>query len=130
MTAPSVLGAPHKTLVLGASPNPSRYAYLATLMLRERGHEVVALGLKPGRVGDVEIETDKQAVENQGIHTVTLYVGADRQQPFEDWLVALRPRRVIFNPGTENPALIRRLADAGVEPVVACTLVMLRTHQY
>lgn len=130
MSAPSILGAPHKTLVLGASTNPARYAYIATLMLREEGHEVVALGLKPGQVGDVQIETDKHAVENQAIHTVTLYVGADRQQPFEDWLVSLRPRRVIFNPGTENPVLIRRLAETGIEPVVACTLVMLRTHQY
>lgn len=117
-----------KTLVVGASEKPERYANMAVRMLREHGHEVVAIGLREGSIGDVAIQTGKPQLE--GIDTVTLYVGPQRQEPFMDYVAGLKPRRVIFNPGTENQVFQAKLSEAGIEPVEACTLVMLRTSQW
>ncbi len=131
MNQPSVSPALASTLVLGASTNPSRYANIAIHMLRDYGHPVVALGSSPGMVEGIPIQTSVEELDpTQPIDTVTLYLGVPRQAPLEDWLLKLKPRRVIFNPGTENPAFIQRLREAGIEPVIACTLVMLRTQQY
>ena len=117
-----------KTLVIGASENPERYSNMAVRMLREYGHEAVALGLREGRISDVDIQTGRPGFG--GIDTVTLYIGPQRQDEFFDYVIGLKPRRVIFNPGTENPVFQAKLADAGIEPVEACTLVMLRTGQW
>lgn len=117
-----------KTLVIGASTQPDRYANHAIRLLREKGLETIALGVRPGTVGDVEIRTDLPMVE--GTDTVTLYIRPDRQLPYYDYLLAIRPRRVIFNPGTENPDLAKRLSAAGIEVSEACTLVLLSTGQY
>lgn len=117
-----------KTLVIGASEKEDRYSNKAVRMLRNHGHQVVAIGLRPGLIVDVPIETGMP--RHAGIDTVTLYVGPQRQDDLVPYVLGLRPRRVIFNPGTENPAFQESLRAAGIEPVEGCTLVMLSTDQY
>lgn len=117
-----------KTLVIGASVNPERYSFKAINMLREYGHKVVAVGLKTGQVLDVEIETGKPYFS--AIDTVTLYINPSRQPDFYDYILGLKPRRVIFNPGTENPDFYPLLKTAGIVFEEACTLVLLRTEQF
>lgn len=117
-----------KTLVIGASTNPVRYSYLAIQSLRKHGNDVVALAKKAGKVFDVEIQTEFPV--NDDFNTVTLYVGPQRQPEYYNKLLALNPKRVIFNPGTENEELSEMLEEKGIETIVACTLVMLSTGQY
>lgn len=117
-----------KTLVLGASDNPSRYSYLAMKKLMAYGHEVVGIGKKPGKVGDVEIGTEQLPMDD--IHTVTLYLNPTNQKPYYDYIKSLKPKRIIFNPGTENEELERKMAQIGTNTMEACTLVMLSTGQY
>lgn len=118
---------PKKTLVLGAAPNADKYAYKATVMLKEYGHPVVPFGIKKGFIGNLKITTD---LPNEEFDTVTLYLGPHNQQAYFDYLVKLNPKRVIFNPGTENLVLENLLQRNGIEPVIACTLVLLRTGQF
>ncbi|MBS1590167.1 MAG: CoA-binding protein [Bacteroidetes bacterium] len=117
-----------KTLVLGASENPDRYSNKAIKQLRAHGFEVVAIGHKIGKVADVEIGIEPIAFSN--IDTVTLYLNPTNQKPYYDYIKALKPRRIIFNPGTENEELERILAQTGVNTMEACTLVLLSTGQY
>ncbi len=119
-----------KTLVIGASTKPYRYSYRAISMLRERHFPVLAYGLRKGKVAGVEIQTDQEAIQDPELDTVTLYVGPRNQDGLLEWLLELNPRRVIFNPGTENPELAHQLQENGIEPVAACTLVMLASQQY
>lgn len=116
------------TLVLGASENPARYSNMAIKRLRLHGRPVKAVGLKAGRVGDVPIETGLPAFEN--IHTVTLYLNPLHQQMYYSYILSLRPRRIIFNPGTENDELAQLAESSQIQPVEACTLVLLATGQY
>ena len=117
-----------KTLVLGASDNPSRYSYLAVQRLRNHGHPVVAVGRKNTKVADVLIETEQLKFEN--IDTVTLYLNPLHQQEYYDYIFSLNPKRIIFNPGAENNELAEMAKQKGIQPVEACTLVMLSTNQY
>jgi uncharacterized protein len=117
-----------KTLVLGASDNPSRYSYLALQRLRSHGHPVVAVGRKNTRVGDVIIDKEKKSYE--GIDTVTLYLNPLHQQEYYDYILSLDPKRIIFNPGAENDELAALAAEKGIKTMEACTLVMLSTNQY
>lgn len=117
-----------KTLVIGASENPERYANKAIRALLAHNHEVVALGLKKGNVQGIEFHTEKETFED--IDTVTLYVGPRNQPEYYDYIISLNPRRVIFNPGTENPEFISKLKSAGIYPEIACTLILLVTDQY
>ncbi len=117
-----------KTLVLGASDNPSRYSYLAVQCLRSKGHPVVAVGRKHTVVADVTIETEKKNFDN--IHTITLYLNPVHQPEFYDYILSLHPERIIFNPGTENDELAALAAKKNIKPIEACTLVMLSTNQY
>lgn len=117
-----------KTLVLGASTNPSRYAYVAINRLVQNNIPTVALGLKKGEVAGVQIETEKKNFED--IDTVTLYLGPPRQEQYYDYIISLHPRRVIFNPGTENPEFYRLLQENNIQVEVACTLILLGTQQY
>lgn len=117
-----------KTLVLGASDNPARYSYMAIDRLRANGHSVVAVGRKQTVVKDVMVETEIKTT--QDIDTVTLYLNPDNQQPYYDEILALQPRRIIFNPGTENQELADLASSKGIAVMEACTLVMLATHQY
>lgn len=117
-----------KTLVLGASENPARYSNKAILSLRRKGHEVVAIGRRAGQVMDVPIGTEQPPL--QDIDTVTLYLNPTNQQPYIDYILSLKPKRIIFNPGTENIQLEALAEEAGIEPVEACTLVLLSIGRY
>ena len=117
-----------KTLVLGASDNPSRYSYVALQRLRQLGHPVVAIGRKTAQVGDVAI--GKEKVEENGIDTVTLYMNPLHQEEYLEYILSLNPDRIIFNPGTENPKLAAMAREKGIKAVHGCTLVMLSTNQY
>lgn len=117
-----------KTLVLGATPNPERYAYLATMRLAKYGHEVVPVGIRKGEIEGIQIIEGKPAVDS--VDTVTLYVGEARQPEYYDYILSLQPKRIIFNPGTENPELMRLAQEQGIETVEGCTLVMLSIGAY
>lgn len=117
-----------KTLVLGASENPSRYSNMAIKRLRAHGHEVVAIGRRKGKVTDVEILEKKADIPN--VDTVTIYMNEQNQKEFEDYIISLKPKRIIFNPGAENYNLLLKAKRTGIQPVEACTLVMLNTSQY
>jgi len=116
------------TVVIGASPNPQRYAYLAVQSLRAHGHPVTALGLKSGKIDDVEIHTDRPELAD--IDTVTLYVGPSHQEFWFDYILSLHPKRIIFNPGTENSSSLQLAESHGIEVLEACTLVMLSIGNY
>lgn len=116
------------TLVLGASINPERYSFKAILALKNAGCHVVAVGMQKGEVAGVEINRDFPAFIN--IDTVTLYIGKARQPEYYDAIVEMKPRRVIFNPGTENPELEELLRKNNIEAIHGCTLVMIATGQY
>ncbi|ACU05791.1 MULTISPECIES: CoA-binding protein [Pedobacter] len=117
-----------KTLIIGASPNPARYAYLAANMLKSKGHEIVNVGVKKGTVADVEIEEPGSI--HPDIHTITLYIGPHLQKQYYNYILETHPKRVVFNPGTENEELESLLKANAIEPVEACTLVLLSTGQY
>jgi uncharacterized protein len=117
-----------KTLVLGASPNPSRYAYMAAEDLMERGHEVVLVGRRPGKVHDLDIHTDFPIFND--IDTLTLYVGPQNQIELYDYILKTKPARIIFNPGTENNELRELAEQNGIETEYACTLVLLSLDSY
>ena len=119
---------PKKTLILGASNNPSRYSYLALNSLRKHGHPVVAIGKKSSKVADVDLVTEKKDLPD--IDTVTLYLNPDNQKEYYDYIFSLHPKRIIFNPGAENPELAALARSKGIAPVEACTLVLLSTSQY
>lgn len=116
------------TLVFGASLNPDRHSNMAMHRLSENAIEVKAFGLKKGVVSGIEIDTDLQPYSD--IHTVTLYVNPKRQEAYYDYIISLKPNRVIFNPGTENPEFYELLNAESVNYEVACTLVLLSTDQY
>jgi predicted CoA-binding protein len=117
-----------KTIVLGASANPSRYSYLAIKKLTAHQHPVVAIGKKKGAVGEVSIETDHLPVSD--VDTITLYLNPSNQQQYYDYILNLKPKRIIFNPGTENEYLIKKAKENNIETVVGCTLVMLSIGNY
>ena len=117
-----------KTLVLGASTNPDRYSHMAVRMLRQKGFEVVAVGPKTGRIGDIDIQPD--ITDEDSVDTVTLYLNPSNQEAYYEKILKLKPRRVIFNPGTENPALERLAIQNGIQAQRACTLVLLSTGQF
>jgi len=114
-----------KTLVIGASTKPERYSNQAIRLLRRYDHPVEAIGLRSGLVADIEFKTGFPEL-NQ-IHTITMYVGQSRQPQYYDYLLGLKPKRIIFNPGTENDEFSELLEEQGVEVVEHCTLVMLNS---
>ena len=117
-----------KTVVLGASDNPARYSYLAVEKLNRYGHPVIAIGKKEGQVGDTKIITDRP--DEKEVDTVTLYLNPQLQKQYYDYILLLHPKRLIFNPGAENEELYDLAKANGIEPVEACTLVLLSTGQY
>lgn len=116
------------TLVVGASTNPVRYSNIAIKKLRAKAIPTVALGLKKGKVLDVVIDDEKLPYTN--IDTITLYLNPKRQEEYYNYIISLKPRRVIFNPGTENLAFVKLLQESNIESEIACTLVLLSTNQY
>ena len=119
-----------KTVVLGASTNPSRYAYLAANRLSDRGYEFVPVGIKKGEVFGKEILDLRSKPHIEDVHTITLYLGPQNQVEWYDYILSLNPKRIIFNPGTENPELVKMAHDKGIETEYACTLVMISTNNY
>ncbi|MGL4807003.1 MAG: CoA-binding protein [Bacteroidales bacterium] len=119
----------NKTLVIGASDNEERYAYKAVKKLRENKYDVIAFGTRKGIIGDTEIVSDFPT-DAETVDTVTLYIGPGRQPEYYDKIIALKPRRVIFNPGTENDTFEEMLTENGIEAMEACTLVLLASKQY
>jgi predicted CoA-binding protein len=117
-----------KTIVLGASSNPGRYSYLAVQKLRAHQHPVIAIGKRTGKVADVEINKDH--LPEKDVDTVTLYLNPHNQEEYYNYILSLHPKRIIFNPGTENDVLIKKAKENNIEPVLGCTLVMLSTGQY
>jgi uncharacterized protein len=117
-----------KTVVLGASPDSSRFAYKAANMLVNYGHEMVPVGIKKGEVAGKQILNGQPDIED--VDTVALYIGAKNQSSLYDYILKLKPRRIIFNPGTENDELISLAKNNNIEPVMGCTLVMLSVGTY
>ena len=119
-----------KTVVVGATTNTSRYAWLAAQMLTEYGHEIVPVGIKKGEVFGKSILDINNKPHISDVDTVTLYIGPQHQPEWYDYLLGLKPRRIIFNPGTENEEFEKLAEENGVEVLEACTLVMLRSRQF
>ena len=119
-----------KTVIIGATPNTSRYAYLAAEMLIEYKHDVVPVGIKTGEVVGNKILNIRQKPAIENVDTVTLYIGPQHQPEWYNYIFSLKPKRIIFNPGTENPTFEQLAEEQGIEVLEACTLVMLRTGQY
>ncbi len=117
-----------KTVVAGAGPDPTRYSHRAVLSLRKAGHETVPVGLHEGEIDGLTIRTDFPPVEN--VHTVSLYVHPRHQGRWRDYILSLHPKRVIFNPGAENPESIRAFEAEGINCEQSCTLVMLSVGTY
>lgn len=117
-----------KTVVLGASDNPNRYSFLAVNKLTTHEHPVVAIGRKEGKIGNTQIVTEHPAIDD--VDTVTLYLNPTHQKEYYDYILSLKPKRIIFNPGTENEELYDLAKANGIKPLEACTLVLLSTGQY
>jgi predicted CoA-binding protein len=117
-----------KTLVLGASTKSDRYAFKAITMLVDKGHSVLAIGQNSGEVAGIKIQT--KAIPLKNIDTITLYLNPLRQRDYYNYIIEARPKRVIFNPGTENPEFYQLLELNNIKAEVACTLVLLSTNQY
>ena len=116
------------TLVIGASENPERYSNKAILRLKESGHPIAAIGNKDGIVDGISFSKEKKFFE--GIDTVTIYLGVPHQAAYIDYVLSLKPKRIIFNPGTENDDFEAKANEQGIQTMKACTLVMLGTGQY
>jgi hypothetical protein len=116
------------TLVLGASTNPDRYSFKAVHALLEHNLPVIPLGVKKGSIAGIEIINDRPKLES--VDTVTLYINASIQQDWQEYIISLEPRRIIFNPGTENPDFFARAQKLGIDAQEACTLVLLATNQF
>ena len=117
-----------KTIVLGATPRAGRYAYAAVQQLLQKGHEVIPLGIREGEIDGLPIQHGQPMIDD--VDTVTVYLNVAHQRPYYDYLLKLRPRRIIFNPGAENPELARLASAEGIEVESACTLVLLAYGGY
>jgi uncharacterized protein len=119
-----------KTVIIGATPDRSRYAYLAAEMLTGYRHEIVPVSIKKGEVLGKEILNLREKPAIKDVDTVTMYIGPQNQPEWYDYILGLQPKRIIFNPGTENDAFEKMAEENGIEALQACTLVMLRSGQY
>jgi len=117
-----------KTLVLGASLKEERYSHKAVKRLTKHGHEVIALGRTPGKIGEIAIQTKQEDFKD--IDTVTVYLSEKNQDGLFEYFKRIEPKRVIFNPGAENSILCNQLNKRGIECLNACTLVMLSVDNY
>lgn len=117
-----------RTVIIGASDNPNRYSYFACVRLKEFGHEVFPIGIRAGEIQGTSIITHRPELKN--IDTITLYVGPKNQASWLEYMISLSPKRIIFNPGTEDSGTIAAVREAGIEAELACTLVMLSADTY
>tara|TARA_A100001011_G_scaffold56078_1_gene55048 strand:+ start:211 stop:588 length:378 start_codon:yes stop_codon:yes gene_type:complete len=118
------------TLILGASPNPKKYGNMAALRLYFASKPFIPVGIKSGQIGGKNIEELSTLKKYDNIDTITLYLSPKNQSPYEDYILSIKPRRIIFNPGTENPKFMNRAQSEGIEVLKACTLVMLASNTY
>jgi hypothetical protein len=118
-----------RVAIIGASDNPERYSHKALLLLRRHGHEVIPVHPKLTEIEGIAVAPSLSAIAGQ-VDTVTMYVGPAISSGLQDSLIALRPGRVIFNPGAENAALAEALEKAGIACEEACTLVLLNSGQF
>lgn len=116
------------TVVIGATSSPEKYGYKATVSLNKHGHNVYPVDLRAGKVEDIEVQSGKPDIKN--VDTVTLYVGPKNQEMWQDYIFSLKPKRIIFNPGTENPVFEKAAQEKGIETIEACTLVLLSIGNY
>ena len=119
-----------KTAILGASPNPNRYAFLAAERLSASQHEFVPIGIKKGDVLGNQILDLKEKPKVEDVDTVTMYIGPQNQAEWESYILSLKPNRIIINPGSENPSLAQKATEAGIQTMNACTLVMIASGMY
>ena len=117
-----------KTLILGATPDSSRYAYLAASRLVKAGHDIINVGIKKGEIAGVPIEP--AGIIHTDVNTITLYIGSHNQPPLYNYILDTHPKRIIFNPGTENNELRKMANERGIETEYACTLVLLSIGEY
>lgn len=117
-------------LIFGASKNVNRASYQAAKSMHEAGLDWVPMGIQNGNLFGKEILSLPRKPMLKNVHTITLYLSPDKQSQYYDYITQLNPKRVIFNPGSENPELIRLLRSEGIEPTLACTLVLLSINQY
>lgn len=115
-------------VVIGASPNSERYSYKAVRSLLKRGYHVVAIGIREGIIEGLKITTDRPGIQN--VHSVLMYVDPKNQDSYYDYILELNPKRIIFNPGTENHVLEKMAADKGIEVVTDCALSLLSTNNF
>lgn len=118
----------NKTLILGASTNPDRYSYIAALKLKRFGFETILVGKKRGEVDGQQIINSMEAFDS--VDTITLYLNPAHQKEYYDYILSLKPRRIIFNPGTENEELELLATKHGIQTEESCTLVLLSINQY
>jgi len=119
-----------KTIVVGASPNPARYSYTAVTRFQSHAFEVIPLGIRPGSIGGSEIIDLKSKPAFDNIHTISIYLSAAHQAEWKDYLLSLKPKRIIFNPGAENDEFLREALGNNIEAINACNLVMLSIGNY
>ncbi|MDD3629643.1 MAG: CoA-binding protein [Bacteroidales bacterium] len=119
-----------RVLVLGASTNEERYSNLAVKRLKNHGHEVIAVGNKTGEIEDIPIIVNPTADSVKPIDTITLYLGPRNQKQWEDFIISINPKRIIFNPGTESAEFENKLSKLGIEVVEYCTLMLLQSGQF
>lgn len=119
-----------KVAILGASDNPERYSYKAFKMLQEYGHTPVPVHPSLGTLEGIPVQKQLADLRDQKIDTLTLYVNPKILATYVDQVLALKPKRVIFNPGTESPEIEQKFESAGIQTMEACTLVLLRTNQF
>ena len=117
-----------KTVVLGASPDPLRYAYRAVQTLNEQGIEVIPIGIRNGLIGDREIVIGQPKLSD--VHTVTIYLNFLNQKEYYDYILDLKPERIIFNPGAENMELVKLAKQAGIQTQFECTLVQIAIGEF
>jgi hypothetical protein len=117
-----------KTVVLGASQNEDRYSNMAVKKLVANNHPVTAISNKEGIINNIKIIKENPSIID--VDTVTLYLNPENQKPYYDYILSLNPKRIIFNPGTENEELEKLAAQKGIKTMEACTLVLLSTNQY
>ena len=117
-----------KTVVLGASAKTDRYSNRAVNQLMANGHQVIPIGFENEKINGLQIETAFLPIEN--VNTISLYLNPKRQEAYYDYILSLNPKRIIFNPGTENKDLEQLAKKQNIETIEACTLVMLSVGNY
>ncbi len=119
-----------KTVIIGATTNPARYAFAAADLLTAKGHPIIPVGIKKGEVQGKAILNIREEPQIEEVDTVTLYIGPRHQPEWYDYIIGLQPKRIVFNPGTENEEFMVMAEKAGIHTEEACTLVLLRLGNY